>query len=96
MQIDALRVAGCERIFEEKLSATAAARPGLAAAIKAASVGDQLVVWKLDRFARDLLDQLLLLRDLQRRGASLISLTESLDTSDWMGDVEQPPPGGPA
>lgn len=87
LQLDALRAAGCLRIFQDKLSANAAERPGLAGAFKAIRAGDQLVVWKLDRFARDLLEQMLMLRDLQRKGASLVSLTEAIDTSDWMSDI---------
>ena len=87
IQLHELRKAGCCPIFTDKMSALDAARPGLLAAIAAIKPGDQLVIWKLDRFARDLLDQLLLLRDLQLRGGSLVTLTEVIDTSDWMGDV---------
>lgn len=87
LQIDALRKAGVTRIFRDKISATAADRPGLAAALKIVRPGDQIVVWKLDRFARDLLDQMLMLRNLQRKGASLVSLTEGIDTGDWMSDI---------
>lgn len=87
LQLDALRATGCSRIFQDKLSATVTERPGLAGAFKAIRAGDQLVVWKLDRFARDLLEQMLMLRDLQRKGASLVSLTEAIDTSDWMSDI---------
>ena len=87
IQVEALRRAGCTRIFTDKVSALVKDRPGLLDAIEAIHPGDQLVIWKLDRFARDLLDQLLLLRDLQLRGGSLVTLTEVIDTSEWMGDV---------
>lgn len=87
MQLKALREAGCTRIYQDKLSALAKSRPARARAVASLRDGDQLVVWKLDRFARDLLDQLLTLRDLQTRGASLISLTEGVSTVDWMGSI---------
>jgi DNA invertase Pin-like site-specific DNA recombinase len=87
LQRHALKSAGCHRIFVDKVSALDTTRPGLMSAIAAISPGDQLVIWKLDRFARDLLDQLLLLRELQLRGGSLVTLTEVIDTGDWMGDV---------
>lgn len=87
LQLSMLRAAGCERIFFEKIGATAKHRPELEKALAALRSGDQLVVYKLDRFARDLLAQLLMLRDLQMRGASLVTLTECVDTSDWMGGI---------
>ena len=87
MQVTALRKAGCSRVYTDKLSGLTRSRPARDRAIKTLRAGDQLVVWKLDRFSRDLLDQLLTLRDLQTRGASLISLTEGISTVDWMGSI---------
>jgi DNA invertase Pin-like site-specific DNA recombinase len=45
MQIDALKAAGCERIFREIASGAGQNRPALAYL----RPGDTLVVWKLDR-----------------------------------------------
>lgn len=87
MQARAMRVAGCDRIFREKISATAVHRPQLARALKNLRPGDQLVVWKLDRFGRDLLEYLLLQRELAEIGASLVSLTENLSTADRMDSL---------
>lgn len=49
LQINALECAGCEQVFEDKISGTKAERPGLKRALKHLSHGDTLVVWKLDR-----------------------------------------------
>jgi DNA invertase Pin-like site-specific DNA recombinase len=48
-QIDALKAAGCERVFEESISGTRADRPQLAAALEYAREGDILVVARLDQ-----------------------------------------------
>jgi DNA invertase Pin-like site-specific DNA recombinase len=48
-QIDALKAAGCERVFQESMSGTRADRPQLAAALEYAREGDVLVVARLDR-----------------------------------------------
>jgi len=87
MQLKALRQAGCVKIYTDEISGLAKSRPARSKAVAALRDGDQLVVWKLDRFSRDLLDQLLTLHDLQMRGASLISLTEGVTTGDWMGSI---------
>jgi DNA invertase Pin-like site-specific DNA recombinase len=49
LQKDALRKAGCEKIFEDYLSGAKASRPGLSSALEIARAGDTLVVWRLDR-----------------------------------------------
>ena len=51
-QIDALKAAGCERVFQESISGTRADRPQLAAALEYAREGDVLVVARLDRLAQ--------------------------------------------
>ncbi|CHF95440.1 site-specific recombinase [Salmonella enterica subsp. enterica serovar Typhi] len=49
LQRNALNCAGCERIFEDKISGTKSDRPGLKKLLRTLSAGDTLVVWKLDR-----------------------------------------------
>ena len=52
LQRDALRLAGCEKIYEDRMSGAKAARPGLTMALEVARAGDVLTVWRLDRLAR--------------------------------------------
>ena len=54
LQRDALRTAGCHRIYEDRISGASAARPGLQKALEVARTGDVLVVWRLDRLGRSL------------------------------------------
>src|SRR4051812_25168591 len=59
LQRDALRQAGCERIFEEKESGRAGTkRPALEAALAFLRADDQLVLWKIDRLGRSLREML--------------------------------------
>jgi len=52
LQLDALREAGCGKIFEETASGARRERPELNAALEFMRADDTLVVWKLDRLAR--------------------------------------------
>jgi DNA invertase Pin-like site-specific DNA recombinase len=86
LQIDALQAAGCDRIYrDEGVSAVARERPAFEAALAALGEGDTLMIWKLDRAFRCLLDALLVLEQVERRGAKIRSLTESIDTATPMG-----------
>src|SRR5271166_2738919 len=85
LQLDALRQAGCERVFIEIASGSRADRAELANALNMARKGDVLVVWRLDRLARSLRHLIDLSEQLQKRGIALRSLTESIDTSTPSG-----------
>jgi DNA invertase Pin-like site-specific DNA recombinase len=54
LQQDALKEAGCEKIFIEQLSGAGTDRPALREVLEYARSGDTLVVWKLDRLARSM------------------------------------------
>jgi DNA invertase Pin-like site-specific DNA recombinase len=49
LQLDALKKAGCKRIFTDKVSTTKAIHPGLTDAVSHLRTSDVLVVWKLDQ-----------------------------------------------
>lgn len=86
LQIDALTAAGCERIYsDEGVSAVARDRPEFAAALAAAQPGDTLVIWKMDRAFRSLLNALQVLEELEARGINFHSLTDAIDTGTPMG-----------
>ena len=80
LQIEALRQAGCERIFEDKASGSRAERPGLTKAIEMLREGDAFVVWKLDRLGRSVKQLVDLVGTLQQQGIQFKSLTDSIDT----------------
>jgi DNA invertase Pin-like site-specific DNA recombinase len=73
-QQSALRAAGCERVYSEKVSGAITDRPALAKAISALGNGDTLVVCKLDRLARSTRDLLNTLDAIGKAGASFKSL----------------------
>lgn len=85
LQNDALRAAGCERIFSDRASGVREDRPGLTEALQYARTGDVLVVWKLDRLGRSTKHLIGFVEDLRRRGVEFRSLTDGIDTSTPMG-----------
>jgi len=64
LQRGALEEAGCEQIFEERVTGTKRERPELQDCLRTLRDGDTLVVWKLDRLARSLKDLVELIHDL--------------------------------
>lgn len=85
LQLDALSAAGCERVFEDKISGAKAERPGLSVALSQLRGGDTLVVWRLDRLGRSFVDLLRLVGEIQAAGAEFESLTEKIDTTGAAG-----------
>ncbi|WP_010339391.1 recombinase family protein [Sphingobium yanoikuyae] len=81
LQIDALNVEGCARIFEDRVSGSKTERPGLAAALEYLREGDTLVIWKFDRLGRSIRHLIETVAELERRGIGLRSLTEAVDTT---------------
>jgi len=84
-QIEQLKKAGCERIYEEHASGGRWDRPELQDCLKHIRKGDTLVVWKLDRLTRSLSDLLRILAKVDEAGAGFKSLTESIDTTQPAG-----------
>lgn len=81
LQLDALRKAGCEKLFEDRASGVKADRPGLTDAIGYAREGDTLTVWKLDRLGRSMKHLIEIVTDLEAKGVGFRSLTENIDTT---------------
>ena len=88
LQVRALQAAGCTRIYQDlgvSGSTPRQKRPQLREALRELQTGDTLVIWKLDRLGRSVLDLVTLLNDLRVRGIRIRSLTEDLDTETIMG-----------
>ncbi|GAA3510596.1 DNA invertase Pin-like site-specific DNA recombinase [Streptosporangium album] len=84
-QQDALRAAGCEKVFTDKASGKLARRPELGKALMVAREGDQIVVTKPDRLGRSLENLIELSKQLQERDVDLVVLDQDIDTSTAMG-----------
>jgi DNA invertase Pin-like site-specific DNA recombinase len=84
-QQDALRAAGCERVYTDKASGKLARRPELDKALHALRAGDQLVVTKLDRLGRSLENLIELSKRLEADDVDLVVLDQGIDTSTAIG-----------
>ena len=85
LQLDALKKAGCKKIFDDKISGSRAERPGLTKALDMLREDDTLVVWKLDRLGRSVKNLVDLVTELQKQGVHFKSLTDAIDTSTTSG-----------
>src|SRR5215813_5437053 len=85
-QVEALKAAGAETIFKEKVSGARANRPELAKLMAKLMPGDVLVVTKLDRLGRSTRELLDLIERISKAGAAFRSLGDPLwDTSSSQG-----------
>ncbi len=84
LQIDALQRAGAQTIVQEKTSSVGARRE-LNRLLSQLQRGDCVLVYKLDRFARSLIDLLKIVDRIEAAGATFRSITEFVDTSTPAG-----------
>jgi DNA invertase Pin-like site-specific DNA recombinase len=87
LQLDALKQAGCEKLFTDHISGTKAERPGLHDAISHLKAEDTLVVWRLDRLGRSLRHLIDTIKGLETRGIGFKSLQENIDTTTSGGKL---------
>ena len=85
LQLDALKAAGCNKIYDDSMSGARGDRPGMAKALEHLRQGDTLVIWKLDRLGRSLKQLISLVDDLAARQIDFRSLTDNIDTSSPSG-----------
>lgn len=85
LQVDALKSAGCDRVFTDKVSGAASQKPGLEELLKYVRAGDTLVVWKLDRLGRTVKGLVDFVESLHSSEVHFKSLTDSIDTSTPSG-----------
>jgi DNA invertase Pin-like site-specific DNA recombinase len=89
LQLDALLSAGVQKrdVFSDVTSGSRAAvdRPGVRKLLDYAEAGDTLVVWRVDRLGRSLIDVLNTVNLLQGRGVALRSISDGIDPATSTG-----------
>ncbi len=90
LQFDALKAAGCEKLFSDEGVSGAGnphRRPGFAQAMAAIDGGDTFTVWKLDRLSRSLGDLISLMGEFEANGVEFQSLSDGIDTTTAGGKL---------
>lgn len=85
-QLEALKKAGCEIIYQEKITGKHSERPELQRMLSELIQGDVVVVKELTRVSRSTADMLNLVKEITEKGCGVKSLNEGwLDTTSPMG-----------
>ena len=87
LQIDALKKAGCKKIYQEKITGAKADRPELLKMTSQLREGDTVIVWKLDRLGRSLRDLVNLIEKFNAQGVGFLSLQDNIDTTTPTGKL---------
>jgi DNA invertase Pin-like site-specific DNA recombinase len=81
LQRDALKKAGCVKIFTDRASGKLDSRPQLAKLLERVLPGDTVVVWRLDRLGRSMKHLMQVVAELGEREVGFRSLNEAIDTT---------------
>ena len=85
--MDALKKYGCDKILHEKISGISKSRPEYEKVKVILRVGDELVVWDIDRLGRTTLESVMLVDGLNQKGILFKSLSQPLiDTTTETGE----------
>jgi DNA invertase Pin-like site-specific DNA recombinase len=87
LQTDALKEAGCKKVFTDTISGKNASRPQLDKLKEHCRKGDTVVVWRLDRLGRSLKDLIEIINFFDSQGIAFKSLHENIDTSTSSGKL---------
>lgn len=94
IQIEALKKAGCEVIYNEKTSGFERKspkmeknQPELAAALNALRPGDTFAVWSLDRLGRSSIRLMRMIEELKDKKINFEIINQKIDTSTIMGQA---------
>ncbi len=83
IQLDALKKFGCEKHFQEKVSRTSTqGRSQLKECLDFVREGDELVITRIDRLARSVLDLQLIVKELTDKGVTLTATEQPISTKD--------------
>ncbi len=85
LQIEALEKAGCEKIYQEKISGATKNRPELDDMISNLRKDDEVYVWRLDRLGRSLKHIIDLVLSLNVKGVVIKGISDGVDTSTMSG-----------
>jgi DNA invertase Pin-like site-specific DNA recombinase len=85
LQVDALKAAGCYRVFVDTISGALQTRPELDKLLDQIRPGDTLVVWRLDRLGRSIRHLIDQLHSLEEKKVGFRSLQETIDTTSSGG-----------
>ena len=86
VQLDKLQ--HCDKVFSEKKSATSTnGRTALQECLNYLREGDQLVITRLDRLARSVMDLTQITHDLEQRKIDLVVIDQHIDTSTPTGKL---------
>jgi len=85
LQVDALKRAGCDRIYQDVAGGSKTVRPALDELLGQLRAEDVLVIWKLDRMGRSLRHLVDLVGSLIERKVGLLSLNDPIDTTSAQG-----------
>lgn len=85
LQMDALKNAGCEVIYQEKVSGKNKERPELNQLFSKLRSKDTVIVWKLDRLGRSLRDLIDLVAEMQKLEVNFVSIQDSINTATATG-----------
>jgi len=85
LQVDALKKAGCAKVYTEVMNGSRAERPILSKVLEHLRAGDVLVIWKLDRLGRSLKHLIEVVNELMTRKIGLKSLNDPIDTTTPQG-----------
>ena len=84
-QRDALKKAGADKVFIEKITGTKASRPELDKLREQMREGDTLVITRLDRLGRSTKDLLMISSELEDAGVELEVIEQSINTKTAEG-----------
>lgn len=85
LQIEALEKAGCEKIYQEKISGATKNRPELDNMISNLRKDDEVYVWRLDRLGRSLKHIIDLVLSLNDKGIVIKGISDGVDTATMSG-----------
>ena len=85
LDVQLVKLKDCQKIFQEKKSASGGKRPQLVACLEYVREGDTLVITRLDRLARSTLHLCQIADELKRQAVELQVLDQNINTADATG-----------